>query len=206
MTVVAATDYYEALRLGPVALPVVEHLRRAAELPRQQPDEATPEWIEGVRQEINDAPRAARPFTYETGRTIEQEIRAEAQRGLETGGLLFSLYPPRPDGLHVVYATGPARNSRHTRNTVKIGTIAAIEADLPDFIRRQNMSCVGTFHTHPDFDAEPSATDRRSWASMLTRRSPYFVGVMRPAIGTGTAGRCRSCTDGSPTATRTGQP
>jgi hypothetical protein len=119
MTVVAATDYYEALRLGPAGQLVVEHLRRAAELPRQQPDEPTPEWVEGIREEIrrraarrpavreqrvrsheatdppaiefrpHRRPRYDVQLTHGARKEIEQEIRAEAPRGLETGGLLF---------------------------------------------------------------------------------------------------------------------
>jgi hypothetical protein len=123
-------------------------------------------------------PRYEVQLTYETRRAIEREIRAEAPRGLETGGLLYSLYPPGRDRLLVSYATGPAHNSRHSRHSVVIGSIAAVEAGLPDFIRRQGMLCVGTFHTHPSFDAEPSATDRRSWVSMLCRAQPSFIGVI----------------------------
>src|SRR5207247_6494885 len=107
-------------------------------------------------------PRYEVNLAYGARKAIEEEIRAEAPRGLETGGLLYSLYPAGRDDLHIAYATGPAQNSRHSRHSVVIGTIAGIEAEMPDFLRRAEMLCVGSFHTHPSFNAEPSATDRRS--------------------------------------------
>jgi len=120
---------------------------------------------------------------------LEQEIQAWAPERVETGGFLFSHYGTEGGQVHVCHVSGPAPDSLHRRCSVTIGRVADVRATFPDFLARQDLIHVGSFHTHPDGDGEPSQADRRAWARMLTPHFPSYVAVIAtpgpPGLGWG---------------------
>jgi proteasome lid subunit RPN8/RPN11 len=123
-------------------------------------------------------PRVTVTLTPGARDALEQQIQAWAPYQVETGGFLFSHYGTDGGHVHVCHASGPAPDSLHRRWSVTIGRVADVRAEFPDFLARQDLLSVGSWHTHPDGDGEPSQPDRQAWASKLTRRFPSYLGVI----------------------------
>ncbi len=100
-------------------------------------------------------------------RSAAGELHAETRRGarvrgrrVETGGMLFGSYDPAAGILCVDAASGPAPDSVLSEDYFRHGTKGTDElrASYRDSSAR-TTDLVGFWHTHPDGEAAPSATD-----------------------------------------------
>jgi len=110
-------------------------------------------------------------------RSAAGELHAEARRGarvrgrrVETGGMLFGSYDPAAGILWIDAASGPAPESVLSADYFRHGTKGTDElrASYRDSSAR-TIDFVGFWHTHPDGEAAPSATDWDGMTGLVDR-------------------------------------
>jgi proteasome lid subunit RPN8/RPN11 len=74
---------------------------------------------------------------------------------------------------------------------------------LADWLQRAQLIRVGDFHSHPNGNPQPSAEDRKGWASVLSAsgRSRYVGIIVTPSPGDGSGPALHGWvtrTDGAP--------
>lgn len=96
---------------------------------------------------------------------IKDEIRGEFS--YETGGWLFSHYPPGIHSVSLSRATGLGPSSEHSATHVRLSDVEEVEAEFGAYETSPYQRCVGDWRVHPASDGIPSKHDMRSWASWL---------------------------------------
>jgi integrative and conjugative element protein (TIGR02256 family) len=119
--------------------------------------------------------------------TIKMEVRRASPYGVENGGHLYG-WPPTKYGATITTATDAGPDSEHKANSLTLTHPERLEAQFGEFTRRamENGLClVGDWHTHPSGNPQPSAPDRKAWASVLRRSGlEHYVGlIVTPSRG-----------------------
>jgi hypothetical protein len=87
------------------------------------------------------APTYEVDLAYSVRPAIEEEIGDVLRHcgNVETGGFLFGHKPPRPDSASVCHASGPGRNSRHSRSGLKLSSLRTVESEFSDVVARAGL-------------------------------------------------------------------
>jgi hypothetical protein len=120
-----------------------------------------PDWLANFDLTLGHAARDA----------IVEELRDVSRFKIETGGLLFA-HQRRRFFADVVKASGPAPNSKHTRTSVEIGSVANVRAEFGEFAARADLKNIGCWHSHPwteEFSNTPAgARSAGRWPNAAT--------------------------------------
>jgi hypothetical protein len=85
------------------------------------------------------------------------------EREVETGGYLYALYAPEPEGVRIVHASGPGPSSEHWRTKLRLSQPEQVRAAFPQALGPSLLLRVGDWHGHPVPDPVPSEADLKSW-------------------------------------------